>query len=41
MLTVVITPVLMHDSAGLKRPFEDDEEADGADEDERDIARVG
>lgn len=41
MLIVVVAPVLVHDSAGLERPLEDHEEGYGADEDERDIVRVG
>ena len=41
MFIVIIAPVLMHDSASLEGPFEDDEEANGANEDERDITRVG
>ena len=41
MLIFVVAPVLVHDSARLERPLKDDEEGDGADEDERDVAGVG
>ena len=41
VLIVVFAPVFVRDSACLERPLEDHEEGDGADEDERDIVRVG